>query len=140
MLLVAMVFTALAFLTVLFHLAFILFVVFGGLLVARRRRLAPLHLACAAWGAYVSLANRMCPLTPLEKWFRRQGGGAGYTGDFIEHYMLAVIYPTGLTADIQKLLGAAVIILNVAAYAWILRAHRRGRRRRAAVAVTPPEP
>lgn len=140
MLVVAMVFTLLAFLTVLFHLTFILFVVFGGLLVARRPRLAPLHLACAAWGAYVSLANRMCPLTPLEKWFRRQGGGTGYTGDFIEHYMLAVIYPTGLTADVQKVLGAAVIALNVAAYAWILRARRRQRGMATAAAVTPPEP
>ena len=143
MLVVAMAFTALAFLTVLFHLSFILFVVFGGLLVARRRRLAPLHLACAAWGAYVSLANRMCPLTPLEKWFRRQGGGTGYTGDFIEHYMLAIIYPTGLTADVQKMLGAAVILLNVAVYAWILRSGRRARLAAAAAPatpVTPPEP
>src|SRR5687768_4977528 len=140
MLLVAMVFTALAFLTVLFHLAFILFVVFGGLLVARRRRLAPLHLACAAWGAYVSLANRMCPLTPLEKWFRRQGGGTGYTGDFIEHYMLAVIYPTGLTADTQKVLGVAVIVLNVAVYAWIARSRQKRRAVTPSAGVTPPKP
>ena len=92
----------LAFLTVLFHLAFILFVIFGGFLVARRPRLAPLHLACAAWGAYVALANRICPLTPLENWFRQRGGAAGYAGDFLEHYLLAVIYPTGLTASTQQ--------------------------------------
>ncbi len=129
-----MVFTALALVTVLVHLSFILFVVFGGLAVARRPRLAPVHLACAAWGAYVSLAHRVCPLTPLEKWFRGQGGGAGYRGDFLEHYLLAVIYPTGLTAGIQNALGIGVIVLNLAVYAWILE------RRRDAPAVTPAEP
>jgi hypothetical protein len=127
-----MVFALLAFVTVLFHLAFILFVIFGGFVVARRPRLAPVHLACAAWGAYVSLANRICPLTPLEKWFRRQGGQAGYPGDFIEHYLLAVIYPTGLTATTQQVLGGIVIVLNVAVYAWILLRPRRE-------AMTPPE-
>ena len=116
-----MVFAALAFGTVLFHLSFILFVIFGGLAVARRPRLLPLHLACAAWGAYVALANRICPLTPLEKWFRRRAGQAGYDGGFLEHYMLAVIYPTGLTAATQQALGVVVIVLNVGVYAWLWR-------------------
>jgi len=122
-----MVFAALAFVTVLLHLAFILFVIFGGFLVSRRPRLAPVHLACAAWGAYVSLANRLCPLTPLENWFRQRGGGSGYRGDFIEHYLLAVIYPTGLTATTQRVLGFTVIALNAAVYAWTLRKRRRRR-------------
>jgi Protein of Unknown function (DUF2784) len=121
-----MVFAALAFITVLGHLAFILFVVFGGFLVARRPRLAPVHLACAAWGAYVSLAHRVCPLTPLENWFRRRGGASAYRGDFLEHYLLALVYPAGLTASTQTALGAAVIVLNAGVYAWILRT-RRGR-------------
>lgn len=121
-----MVFAVLAFVTVLLHLAFILFVTFGGFLVARRPRLAPVHLACAAWGAYVSLANRICPLTPLEMWFRQRGGGSGYSGDFLEHYLLAIVYPTGLTASTQKTLGVAVIVLNAGVYVWILRT-RRGR-------------
>src|SRR5688500_20354246 len=105
-----MVFAALAFVTVLFHFAFILFVIFGGFLVARRPRLAPVHLGCAAWGAYVALANRICPLTPLENWFRQRGGGSGYAGNFLEHYLLAVIYPTGLTASSQRALGGAVVV------------------------------
>ena len=116
-----MAFAALAVLTVAFHLAFILFVIFGGVAVARRPRLLPLHLACAAWGAYVSLANRICPLTPLEKWFRRKAGQAGYDGGFLEHYLLAVVYPTGLTATTQQALGVIVIVLNVAVYAWLWR-------------------
>ena len=131
-----MVFAVLALVTVLFHLAFILFVVFGGFLVARRPRLAPVHLACAAWGAYVALANRICPLTPLENWFRQRGGGSGYSGDFLEHYLLAIVYPTGLTASTQRALGVAVIVLNAGVYAWILRA-RRGRA--SSATVTPPE-
>jgi hypothetical protein len=137
-----MIFALLAFVTVLFHLAFILFVVFGGFLVARRPRLAPVHLACAAWGAYVALANRICPLTPLENWFRQQGGRMRYSGDFLEHYILAIVYPRGLTATTQQALGIAVIVLNVAVYAWILRTRRRRRRRRRRKApgnVTPPE-
>lgn len=132
-----MVFALLAFVTVLFHLAFILFVIFGGLLVARRPRLAPLHLGCAAWGAYVALANRICPLTPLENWFRQRGGGSAYAGDFLEHYVLAIVYPTGLTASTQRALGVAVIVLNAGVYAWILRT-RRGRSPSANV--TPPKP
>ena len=128
-----MVFAVLAFVTVLFHLAFILFVIFGGLLVARRPRLAPVHLGCAAWGAYVALANRICPLTPLENWFRQRSGGSEYAGDFLEHYLLAIVYPTGLTASTQRALGVAVIVLNAGVYAWILRT-RRNR------TVTPPEP
>ena len=131
-----MVFALLAFATVLFHLAFILFVIFGGFLVARRRRLAPVHLACAAWGAYVSLANRICPLTPLENWFRRQGGGTAYAGDFLEHYVLAIVYPTGLTAGVQRTLGVAVILLNAGVYAWLWHARRRGT---LPAVVTPPE-
>ena len=137
MLVVAMLYAGLAFLTVLLHLAFILFVVFGGFAVARCPRLAPIHLACAAWGAYVSLANRICPLTPLENWFRRRGGDAGYTGDFLEHYLLAVVYPTGLTATTQQALGLAVIVLNAGLYAWI---HRRRRAAMRSAGVTPPEP
>lgn len=133
-----MVFAVLAFITVLFHLAFILFVIFGGLLVAHRPRLAPVHLGCAAWGAYVALANRICPLTPLENWFRQKGGGSGYSGDFLEHYLLAIVYPTGLTAGTQRALGVAVIVLNAGVYAWILRT-RRGRTQDT-TPVTPPEP
>jgi hypothetical protein len=121
-----MVFSVLAFGTVLLHLAFILFVIFGGLAAARRPRLAPLHLACAAWGAYVALANRVCPLTPLENAFRRRAGEAGYDGGFLEHYMLAVIYPTGLTASTQQVLGVIVIVLNVAVYGWIWTRRERG--------------
>ena len=94
-------------------------------------------ISCAAWGAYVALANRICPLTPLENWFRQRGGGSGYRGDFLEHYLLAIVYPTGLTVSTQRALGVAVIVLNAGVYAWILRT-RRGRT--PSETVSPPEP
>lgn len=114
-------------LVVLLHFAFILFVVLGGLLVLRWPRLAWLHLPAAAWGAAIELTGGVCPLTPLENALRRAAGEAGYGGGFIEHYLLPIIYPAALTRDIQLVLGLAVLLLNVAVYAWILRRRRRAR-------------
>ncbi|MGH8251066.1 MAG: DUF2784 domain-containing protein [Steroidobacteraceae bacterium] len=98
------------------HLAFILFVVLGGLLVLRWPKLAWLHLPAVAWGALIEFAGFFCPLTPLEKWLRVSGGQAGYAGGFIEHYLTSLIYPGGLTRSHQLLLGALVIAINVAVY------------------------
>jgi hypothetical protein len=114
----------LADLTVLVHFAFIVFVVAGGVLVRWWPKLVWAHLTAAAWGAYVSLANKVCPLTPLEKWLSQQAGGEGYAGGFMERYFFWIIYPSGLTPTVQRLLGMGVIVLNVAIYAWI-RARRR---------------
>jgi hypothetical protein len=102
------------------HLAFILFVMAGGLLVVRRRRLALLHLPAVAWGALVELNGWLCPLTPLENGLRLRAGEAGLSGGFVEHYLLPIIYPHGLTPDIQVILGALVIAVNVAVYGWLL--------------------
>jgi hypothetical protein len=112
-------YAVLANLTVFLHFAFIVFVIGGGFLVRFWPRLVWAHLAAAAWGAYVALANKICPLTPLEKWLSRQAGGAGYDGGFMERYLFWLIYPSGLTHDVQRLLGVGVIVLNVAVYAWI---------------------
>ncbi len=109
------------------HLAFIVFVVLGGLLVLRWPRLAWLHLPVVVWGAWIEFAGMICPLTPLEKWLREQGGEVAYAGGFIEHYLMALIYPAGLTRGIQWLIGAGVIAVNLVVY-WIL-----WKRRRAAV-------
>jgi hypothetical protein len=108
------------------HLAFILFVVLGGLLVLRRPKLAWLHLPAVAWGALIEFAGWICPLTPLENRLRARGGEAGYSGGFIEHYLTALIYPGGLTRNFQLLLGALVIAINVAVYwkLWCARARR----------------
>lgn len=102
----------------LLHLAFILFVVLGGFLVWRLPRLAWIHLPAAAWGAFVEISGRLCPLTPLENHLRRLAGEAGYAGGFIEHYLVPLIYPAGLAPAAHWALGAGVIAINGAAYAW----------------------
>ena len=101
------------------HFAFVLFVVLGGLLVLRWRRVAWVHLPCAVWGALIEFTGCICPLTPLENWLRRRAGGADYSGGFIEHYVMPILYPVGLTRSIQIGLGIAVIVINVALYLWI---------------------
>jgi hypothetical protein len=112
----------------LLHLGFILFVVAGAALVVRRRRLWPLHLAAVAWGIGIEVAGAACPLTALENRLRLLAGAAGYAGDFVDHYLLALIYPAGLTRGAQWLLAAAVLGLNAVLYARILRERRlRGR-------------
>jgi len=108
----------------LLHLAFILFVVLGGLLVGRRPRLVWLHLPAVAWGAAVELSGGFCPLTPLENHFRALAGEAAYTGDFIGEYLLAAIYPAGLTREIQIGLGLSALALNLMIYRHILGRHR----------------
>ena len=111
------------------HFAFVLFALLGGLLVLRTPGLAWLHLPALAWAAFVEFTGRICPLTPLEVAWRQAAGDMGYAGDFVEHYLLAVIYPEGLTHDVQITLGATVLVVNVAIYAAVLRRSRlrRGR-------------
>ena len=111
----------LANLLVVFHFAFVLFVVLGGLLVLRWRWVAFLHVPAAVWGAWIEFAGWICPLTPLENALRSAGGGGAYGGGFIEHYILPVLYPSALTRNIQLLLGSVVLVLNLAIYAYILR-------------------
>jgi hypothetical protein len=123
----------LADLTVFVHFAFIVFVLAGGLLVRWWPKLLWAHLTAAAWGAYVALANRICPLTPLEQWLSRKAGRDGYAGGFLEQYLFWIIYPRGLTPGIQRLLGIGVIVVNVAVYAWVRRSAAMKRRSRPAV-------
>jgi Protein of Unknown function (DUF2784) len=110
---------------VLLHLAFILWVVFGALAVLRRPRLAWLHLPAAAWGALVELRGLYCPLTDWENALRRRGAQQGYADSFVEHYLLPLIYPAGLTAELQLLLGLGVLLINAGLYGWLLWRRRR---------------
>ena len=112
-------------LVVVVHFGFIVFVMFGGLL-ALRFRAAPLaHLPAAAWGAWIELSGGVCPLTPLENRLRQAAGDTEYPGSFIEHYVLRIVYPPGLTPEIQLALGVGAIALNVGIYAWVVRVRRR---------------
>jgi hypothetical protein len=108
----------------LLHLGFILFVVFGALLAARRRRWLPVHLAAAAWGVLVEATGTVCPLTWAELRFRQLAGEAGYQGSFVDHYLLPLIYPAGLTRGLQLMLGLGVLAINALMYAWIWRRPR----------------
>jgi hypothetical protein len=98
------------------HLAFVAFAVAGGLLAWRWRWMPWLHLPALAWAATVEFTGWICPLTPLENSLRAAGGQAGYSGGFIEHYLLPLLYPAALTPGLQVLLGAALLAFNAAVY------------------------
>ena len=115
-----MLYRVLADLVVVLHALFVAFVVAGGLLVLRWPRLALLHLPAAVWGALIEFSGWICPLTPLEKSLRASAGQVGYEGGFIEHYLLPVLYPAGLTRGVQLVLGTLVIAVNLAVYATLL--------------------
>lgn len=121
-----MLYSLLADLVVVVHLAFVVFVVLGGLLVLRRGWVAWLHVPAAVWGALIELFGWICPLTPLEQWLRRRAGEAGYQGGFVEHYLLPILYPGELTREIQVMLGVAVLVLNLAVYGRVLWRRRTG--------------
>jgi Protein of Unknown function (DUF2784) len=107
------------------HVVFIVFVLFGGLL-ALRWRLAPMaHLPAAAWGAAVEFFGWTCPLTPLEDALRRAGGSTGSSVGFIERYLVPLVYPAALDRNLQTVLGAVVLAVNLVVYVVVLRRARR---------------
>ena len=109
------------------HLAFVLFVVLGAFLVLRRRKLIWVHLPVVIWGALIEFAGWICPLTPLENWLRARGGDRGYSGGFIDHYLGALIYPEGLTRELQWFLGVFVLAINAAIYLQVWRRRPKAR-------------
>lgn len=108
---------------VLLHFSFIVFVLFGGLLVLKWKWVVWLHVPAALWGALIVFAGWICPLTPLENMLRRAEGTTGYATGFIEHYIIPLIYPSGLTRGIQISMGVVVIIINVIVYIGVYRKH-----------------
>lgn len=108
------------------HLIFILFVLFGGLLVIYKRWLVWLHVPAMVWGALISFAGWVCPLTPVENSLRRAAGQEGYSGSFVSHYLLPVIYPEGYSRDFAIFAGMVVVVINASVYGYIL---YRGQRR-----------
>ena len=125
-----MIHRALADLVLVVHLAFVLFVVLGGLLVLKWPRLALLHVPAAIWGVLIEYTGWICPLTPLENSFRARGGEAGYGGGFIEHYIQPALYPAGLTRGTQIVLGSLALLVNLTAYGVVIaRRSRAGRER-----------
>jgi hypothetical protein len=115
---------ALADLVVAFHFAVVTFVIFGGALVAWRRRIAWVHVPVVAWVVFAECFHRTCPLTFVENWLRTRGSGEVYRGDFVAHYIMPVLYPDGLTDRIQIVLGVAVLVINVTLYVAAFRRKR----------------
>lgn len=105
----------------LLHLGFILFVLFGGFLLFRWPKLAWVHLPAAVWGVLIEFAGWWCPLTKWENAFLARAGRAGYTGGFVNHYLMPLIYPAGLTREIEVVLGLVVLFLNLAIYMRVFR-------------------
>ncbi|MFH0730043.1 MAG: DUF2784 domain-containing protein [Pseudomonadota bacterium] len=110
---------------VLLHFAFVIFVAMGGLLVVKWPKTAYLHLPAALWGAVIELTGWICPLTPLENGLRRSGGESGYTGPFIEHYILPVLYPSELTRELQIAIGVSILLVNGLFYTLLMMRNRR---------------
>lgn len=107
--------------TLTLHLAFIAFVVLGGLLAWRWWWIVWLHLPAAVWGTWIELSGAVCPLTVIENAVRARAGLAGYGDGFVAHYLLATIYPAGLTRQVQFALAALVVAVNLIVYARLLR-------------------
>ncbi len=115
-----MLFQILADLVVIIHFAFVIFVVGGGLFALKWRKAIFLHLPAAIWGALIEFAGWICPLTPLENWLRRQGGARDYPGDFVNHYIMPILYLQGLTRGVQVVLGMLVIVINIVIYGCLV--------------------
>lgn len=114
-----MIYRMLADLVVIIHLVFIVFALLGGLLVLWRSYMLFVHVPAALWVAMISFKGWICPLTPLENQLRHAAGGEGYPGGFVEHYIIPIIYPAGLSFDVQVLLGIAALGINIAIYAFV---------------------
>lgn len=115
----------LADLVVLFHLAFVIFAVLGALLIFKWHWIIFLHLPAAFWAVYIEFSGGICPLTPLENSLRRNSGEPGYSGGFVEYYIIPVLYPDELTREIQLLIGTALLVINIFIYWRIIMKARR---------------
>ena len=105
---------------VLIHFAFILFVALGGLLVLRWPKVTWLHIPAAVWGALIEFFGWACPLTSFEVMLQKKIGRTGYSGGFVDAYVMPIVYPPGLTRSTQIALGVGVVALNCALYGWVI--------------------
>lgn len=110
------------------HAGFVVFAVLGGLLAFRWPVTPLLHLPAVAWAVYIESSGGICPLTPIENRFLRAAGESGYSGDFLEHYLFDLLYPSGLTREIQYLLAITVMVINVVVYLMVWHQRKKSRR------------
>ena len=103
-------------LTLAVHFTFIVFVIFGALLVFASKKIAFIHIPSVIYGAYIELSHSVCPLTYLENWFLRKAGMKSYSNSFIEQYIIPTVYPNNLTVELQFYLGFLLIFTNIVIY------------------------
>ena len=120
------IFEIFATLTLLLHFSFILFVIFGALLILRFKKIIYFHIPAVAWGAYIELSHSICPLSHLENYFLKKAGKDQYSIDFIENYVFKIIYPPALNYEIQTYLGVILIFVNLVIYYYIVKKSRTG--------------
>ena len=104
-------------LVVLLHFLYIAFATLGAALAIRWPRIVYVHLPAALWGALVEFFQLPCPLTDLE-WSLR---GLSADETFVERYLVPILYPPGLTADDQLVIGTAFVAINLVLYGVVLR-------------------
>ena len=103
-------------LTLAVHFAFIVFVIFGALLLFTSKKIAFIHIPSVIYGAYIELSHSICPLTYLENWFLRKASMKNYSNSFIEQYLIPIVYPNNLTVELQFYLGFLLILTNIVIY------------------------
>jgi hypothetical protein len=114
-------------LVILTHFSFVLFVIIGGFLVIRWKRIAWLHIPAFLWAGLVEIAGFQCPLTPLESWLAERSGAGAYRTGFVEHHIIPILYPASLTRDLQVALGFFVLLVNLGIYGVLFRRTHRHR-------------
>ncbi|MGF1759360.1 DUF2784 domain-containing protein [Photobacterium sagamiensis] len=114
-----MIYRILADLVVIVHLLFIIFALLGGLLAIVRSYLVFVHLPAVIWVFVISFKGWICPLTPLENQLRNAAGSEGYTGGFIEHYIIPIIYPSALNFNLQIVFGLVAVVINIGIYSFV---------------------
>ena len=110
---------------VIIHLSFVIFAVLGAVLIIWQRWIIWLHLPAFLWAVWIEIDGGICPLTPLENWLRTKAGQGGYVGDFVAAYLLPLLYPAGLTRDVQTMLAILIIVINIVVYGFIFYKHSR---------------
>ena len=114
-----MIYRVLADALVVIHLIFVLFALLGGLLILKWKKVIWGHVPAVLWAVWIEWQGWICPLTPLENWLRGQAGEGWYQQGFIDHYIVPVLYPIGLTREWQIVFGAIVFVLNLMIYSWV---------------------
>ena len=104
-----------------FHVAYVLFVLFGALLIPVWPPMIWIHLAAVAWAGGTMIGNLGCPVTTWEKDALRRAGRDPYPEGFLQHHVLRRVFPEENARRNHVLLGLFAIGLNAALYLAVLR-------------------